>query len=146
MIYSLFNQPVQLAMERVLDASAARAHLIAHNIANADTVNYKALRLNFEDVLAREFDQTERASAFPLRQTDPRHLPGRSLHGLKGTVTEYGIIYEDDRTTYRLDGNNIDIDHETAEEAKNALLYSAMTELLNRKFAVLRTAISEGGR
>lgn len=146
MINSLFNEPVQLALERVLDASSARAHLIAHNIANADTTNYKALRLNFEDVLAQEFDQVERSSAFPLHRTHPRHLEGRSFHGLKGTVTEYGIIHQDNRTTYRLDGNNVDIDHESAEQAKNALLYSATMELLNRKFAGLRTAISEGGR
>ena len=144
MIYTLFNEPVELALERVLDASSARAHLIAHNIANADTVNYKALRLNFEDVLAREFDSATRSAAFPLKRTHPLHLPGRSLHGLKGTVTEYGIIYQDTNTTYRLDGNNVDIDHETAEQAKNAILYSAMTEVVSRRLSGLRTAILEG--
>jgi len=145
-IQLLFTEPVQLALERSLDALGARAHLIAHNIANLDTPNYKALRLNFEDVLEREFDRTSRQADFPLRRTHPLHLPGHTIHGLKGTITEYGVIYTDDKTTYRLDGNNVDIDHETAEQAKNAIMYSTVTELVSRRFTELRTAISEGRR
>ncbi len=146
MFNRLFNDPVQLALERTLDASSARAHLIAHNIANADTPNYKALRVNFEDMLAQEFGKAEAKTDMPLRRTHPMHLPGLLGGRLKGTITDFGVIYLDDRTTYRLDGNNVDMDHEMAEQAKNALLYSSVTELLDRRLAGLRTVISEGAR
>jgi len=145
MFNALFNDTTQIALERALDGSATRAHLIANNIANADTPNYKALRLRFEDVLAREIGRQDAIILEP-DTIDPRHLPKHSLHGLKGMVTSYGVIYTDDRTTYRLDGNNVDMDQETALEAKNAILYSTLTELVSRRFSALRTAISEGRR
>ena len=143
MFNSLFNTTPQVAIERALDASATRAHLIAHNIANADTPNFKALRLRFEDVLATELGRAEDSSPIPGR-IDPRHLPKHSLHGLQGDVKSYGVIYTDDRTTYRLDGNNVDMDLETALQAKNAILYSILTELASRRLSGLRSAISEG--
>ena len=145
MFNALFNDTTQIALERALDGSATRAHLIANNIANADTPNYKALRLSFEDVLAREIGRQDEIIPEP-GTIDPRHLPKHSLHGLKGMVTPYGVIYTDDRTTYRLDGNNVDIDQETALQAKNAIMYSTLTELVSRRFSGLRTAISMGRR
>jgi hypothetical protein len=54
MINNLFNNRTQVALEFALDAAASRAHLIAHNIANADTPGHKALRLRFEDYLDRD--------------------------------------------------------------------------------------------
>jgi len=145
MINSLFNDTTQIALERALDASSTRTHLIAHNIANADTPNFKAVRLRFEDVLARELDREDELPP-AHRQMHPRHLPKHSLHGLQGSVRTYGVIYTDDRTSYRLDGNNVDMDLETALQAKNAIMYSTLTELVSRRFSALRTAISEGRR
>ena len=145
MLNRLFDNPTQVALEYALDATSARGHLIANNIANADTPGYKALRLSFEDILASELNRTEQGS-IGLRQTDPRHLPGTVFHGLKGIPTPSGFVYSDDRTTYRLDNNNVDIDHEMAEQARNAIEYSALTELVSRRLSGLRTAISEGRR
>jgi flagellar basal-body rod protein FlgB len=145
MLNQLFNNPTQIALEYALDATSARAHLIANNIANADTPGYKALRLNFEDILEQKLDDADVAS-IGLRQTDLRHLPGIVFKGLKGTPTPYGIVYTDDRTTYRLDNNNVDIDQEMAEQARNAIEYSTLTELASRRLSLLRTVISEGSR
>ncbi len=146
MIHGLFSSTPQLTLELALDATGARAQLIAHNIANADTPNYKALRLRFEDVLARELEINPDRTANRLRDMRGGSIPTHALHGLKGTVTPYGVIYTDDRTTYRLDGNNVDIDHEQAEQAKNALQYSTLVELTSRRLSGLRSVISEGRR
>ncbi|HDS30544.1 MAG TPA: flagellar basal body rod protein FlgB, partial [Firmicutes bacterium] len=124
-----------------------RGHLIAHNIANADTPNYKAKRLRFEEFLARELGADVPGSTLPLARTNSLHLPGTHGFGTSGKlVPPIGIIYTQDQTTFRLDGNNVDIDHEMAEQAKNALQYSAMTDLVSRRLSSLRTAISEGRR
>jgi len=147
MFQALFQDITSQTLELSLDAASTRAHLIAHNIANADVPNYKAQRLQFEYFLQRELDRSETSAGdLTLRQTDPRHLPGHAAGGLKGTLTPYGLVYTEDRTTYRLDGNNVDIDHEMAEQAKNALMYTALTELTTRRMSALRTAISEGRR
>jgi flagellar basal-body rod protein FlgB len=145
MMTGLFNDPTQIILERSLDAVSFRGQLIANNIANGDTPGYKALRLRFEDILADEMGQSDR-STIGLRTTNPRHIKGAVFNGIKGTQTPYGIIYTDDRTTYRLDNNNIDIDHEMAEQARNAIQYSTLTELVSRRLSGLRTIISEGSR
>jgi len=146
MINTLFSNQPQLALEFAMGATSAKSRLIAHNIANADTPNYKAQRLKFEEFLAKELGEAHPGADLALRRTDPLHLPGHAAKGLVGTITPYGLIYTDERTTYRLDGNNVDIDQETAEQAKNAIMYSALTELVSRRFSALRTVISEGRR
>jgi flagellar basal-body rod protein FlgB len=144
MINQLFNQTPFLILEAALDATSARSHVIANNIANADTPNYKAQRLKFEDILTQEFNQGE-SSMLPLRRTNALHLPASGIEVLRNNG-QVGVIYTDDSTTYRLDGNNVDIDQEMAEQSKNAIQYSTLTELISRRFASLRTIISEGSR
>jgi flagellar basal-body rod protein FlgB len=146
MIDMLFNNPALLALEKGLDATSLRARLIADNIANADTPNYKAQRLSFEDFLARELDADRPAGELPLLRTNPLHFPGGRRPDIQGIETTNGIIYTDRSLTFRLDGNNVDIDHEMAEQAKNAIQYSTLTELASRRLAILRTVISEGSR
>lgn len=145
MINRLFNSTAFRALELGLDASSIRAHLISNNIANADTPNFKAQRLRFEEVLARRLGVDCPGGELPLRRTDPRHLPGRRTSPLDSIQTPVGDIYTDRSYTHRLDGNNVDIDQESAEQAKNALHYSILIELANRRLGSLRTVIS-GGR
>ncbi|HEX9746698.1 MAG TPA: flagellar basal body rod protein FlgB [bacterium] len=142
----LFNQPALYALERAMDASAVRAELIANNIANADTPNYKAVRMRFEEYLEREMGISTPTGDLPLQRTDSRHLPGNVSYGINGQFINGAFVYIDDSTTFRLDGNNVDIDHETAEQAKNAIQYSTLTELAGRRLSALRTVISEGRR
>ena len=47
-------------------------------------------------------------------------------------------------TTYKPNGNNVDMDLEMAELAKNQLWFNALTERVNGKFNTLRTVINEG--
>jgi flagellar basal-body rod protein FlgB len=144
MLNGLFNNPTLMALEHGLDACSLRGKLIANNIANVDTPNYKAQRLNFEDILASNMNATSEPGKLQLIQTDPRHLPGFGSNRLDGAYTPQGIIYTDNSQTFRLDGNNVDIDHETAEEAKNAIQFATLTDLIGRKYSSLRTVITEG--
>jgi len=142
MIEKLFSEVPLVALERALDASSLRARLIANNIANADTPGFKALRLNFEEKLAEELGVGREGGKLPLKMTHPRHLPGKGMLNPLAIETSSGTIYVDPYSTYRLDGNNVDIDLEMAEEAKNAMHYAALIELATRRFASLRSAIT----
>ena len=146
MLNGLFDNIAFQALERGLDACSLRAQLIANNIANADTPNFKAQRLRFEEVLAQQLGVESPHGHLPLIRTNPLHLPGGDIVDLNGIRTPAGVIYTDDSLTFRLDGNSVDIDHEMAEQAKNALQYSTLTELASRRLAILRTVISEGRR
>ena len=54
------------------------------------------------------------------------------------------IVQSSDGTTMRLDGNNVDIDAENAELAKNEIYYNTLVEKINSEFSRLKMAINEG--
>jgi flagellar basal-body rod protein FlgB len=144
MSINFFDTPASVTLERGLDACSLRARLIANNIANADTPNYKAQRLGFEDLLASKVNPDTPSGRLELIQTDPRHFPGTGIINPREIQNQASIIYTDDSQTYRLDGNNVDIDHEMAEQAKNAMQYSTLAELISRKYSLLKSVITEG--
>ena len=46
----------------------------------------------------------------------------------------------------RLDGNNVDIEYEMAEMAKNSIRYDTLIQSLNNRLRRLQSVISEGRR
>jgi flagellar basal-body rod protein FlgB len=59
--------------EQALGFRAQRAEVLANNIANADTPNYKARDLDFSAVLAAQQDKTKNGT-FALNMTNSRHI------------------------------------------------------------------------
>lgn len=59
-------------LNRALDASVLRQSVIANNIANNETPNFKRSEVRFEEYLQREL--TGNQSTFTGKRTDPRHL------------------------------------------------------------------------
>ena len=110
-------------LEKTCDASWTRNSLISNNIANVDTPNYKRKDLKFEEYLS---------SAVTLGSSLDEDIANVDLDTLTGTTyTDYGNV------DYRLDGNNVDIDTESAELAKNQIKYYTMLDSV-RSFRVLR--------
>ena len=122
---SLLDTPLNWALKSGLDYAALNHRLISDNIANADTPNYKATRLNFSDY----YDRAKRALADEAKQDMPYAKD---------------FIYRDESTTMRLDGNNVDPEKEMVELARNGLAYSTLIELVNRRGAYMLLAITEG--
>ncbi len=130
---NLFS-PVISQLEHGLQASALKQKTYAANIANVDTPNFKAQRVSFQSVLENQLS----SGSLATHRTDPRHISFS-----KSSVS--GIKLETLHTTQRQpNGNNVDIDLEMAELAKNQLWYNAMTERISGKFSTLRSVINEG--
>ena len=106
-------------LEKGLDASALKSDCIAGNIANVDTVGYKAKSVDFESVFRDSLD-TGSFSAAQATITENRH------------------------TSIRMDGNNVDIDAEMAELAKNSVLYEALTYSVSKELGRIKLVINEG--
>jgi len=121
----LLDTPLNWALKSGLDYTSLNHRLISDNIANADTPNYKATRLNFDDY----YEQAKRA----LDKGSKQQMPD---------VKEF--IYRDESTTMRLDGNNVDPEKEMVELARNGLAYSTLIELVNRRGAYMLLAVTEG--
>ena len=124
-------------LERGLDAASLRTQVIQNNIANAETPGFKSSRVAFESVFR---DALQAKSGFTTKVTRDKH---RSFTTDVNSVE--AAVIQNSNTTMRMDENNVDIDYENTQLAKNQIYYSALVQQLNSEFARLRMAIREGG-
>ncbi len=123
-------------LQQALDASWLRNKAISNNIANVDTPGYKRLRVEFEQFLSQAVSRKALTSSV----TNEKHIPIGA-----GSPSRMKIrVMEDHSTSMRLDGNNVDIENETAQLAKNNIMYNALIQKISGDFNKLRAAIKEG--
>ena len=122
-----------------LDGALSRHKYLSNNIANVDTPNYKRKDLNFITTLRNKVQCRDKLS---LSTTDQKHIKASST---SSTGFNKGIFLNQ-RTSYRNDNNNVDIDIEMAEQTKNALYYNTLTRQISDRFSILKDVISKGGR
>ena len=116
-------------LEKACDASWTRNSLISNNIANVDTPGYKRKDLRFEEYLANQVS---------LGTSLDEEIANIDLDTLTGTTyTDYGMV------SYRLDGNNVDIDTESAELAKNQIKYYTMLDSVSQEFSRLKMVVQK---
>ncbi len=118
-------------LETVADANWTRNSLISNNIANVDTPGYKRKDLAFENYLRDELSGGLSLDD-EVAEAELDVLTGR-------TYTDYGTV------SYRLDGNNVDIDTENAALAKNQIRYYTVLDSINQEFSRLKTVLKTGG-
>jgi flagellar basal-body rod protein FlgB len=117
-------------LEKAADASMTRYNVIANNIANNDTPNYKRKDVNFEDYLLEELTS---GSSRSLREK----VADVDLGNLTPTTyTDYSEL------SYRLDGNNVDIDTENVELASTQIKYNALIDSITYEFNMYKAALS----
>ncbi|MBB6452930.1 flagellar basal-body rod protein FlgB [Salirhabdus euzebyi] len=128
---SLFSGTIQ-TLEQSLDYASMKNKTISNNIANIDTPNYKAKDVAFKNVL-----QTA-STSFEAKRTHPKHIAF--------SQTNLSTFYEVARpnTTYNHNGNNVDVDMEMTELAKNQIYYQALVDRISGKFGSLETVIRGG--
>lgn len=117
-------------LEKASDASWTRNSVISNNIANVDTPGYKRKDIRFEEYLQ---------GAVSGGSSLDDNIADADLDSLTGTTyTDYAS------SSYRIDGNNVDIDTENAELAKNQIKYYTMLDSISQEFkriqSVFRTS------
>lgn len=129
----IFQKAGVSLLNRSLDAAALRHEAIASNIANVETPGYQRRKVKFEEKLRESLD-TRKISGL---RTDARHLPiGRE----RAMDVQPELVV--DRSSENNSGvNNVDIDQEMANLAKNQIYFSASATLVARKFRGLKEAI-----
>lgn len=129
---NLFGGTIQ-TLEKSLAYSTAKNRTIAQNIANVDTPNYKSKNVSFKNVLANTM-----SGSIQNKRTHPQHFTFQ-----KDTDQSY-IITENKNTMYSHNGNNVDVDKEMAELAKNQIYYQAVIDRINGKFSNMEKVIRGG--
>lgn len=116
-----------------LKLRAFRQQLLASNIANADTPNYKAVDIDFAAEMKRVISGAA-GSVQPAR-TDPRHLSAAS-----GNPFGVHVLYRTD-VQGNIDGNTVNMDTERAQFAENALRYETSLRVLNTEIQNIKNAL-----
>ena len=114
-----------------LQLRARRTKILATNIANAETPNYKARDLAFAEVLrdAKGMHGGSRLATHgntPLRTTNPQHMSGTR-------TTKHAQVMYREPLHASLDGNTVDKDQEQARFAENTVRYQASLEFINSR-------------
>ena len=133
----LFRNTISL-LERSLNLRSLQHRVLASNIANMDTPNYKAVELAVAEEMNRNHDS---GSGIQLVQTRPGHLP------LKHSPVDHLKLKVAKPPDFSLrgDGNTVDLDRTMGKLAENTLLYKTAAQILSRKFSGLKNAIKGGG-
>ena len=116
-------------LDRAADAAWQRNEAISNNIANVDTPGYKRQDVAFESVLQQALGNNRYESM------DDK-VANVNLSRLRGRAYVDYANY-----SYRLDGNNGDIENENVMLAENQLKYQGLISSINQEFTNLKTVM-----
>jgi len=123
--------------ETALSLRSQRQELLASNIANADTPNYKARDIDFASALQNALAGGKNGAA--MNTTDNKHMARAAATGdtlANGTPVLYRGVVQGS-----VDGNTVDMDVERNQFADNALRYEAGIMMINSQLKGLMTAL-----
>jgi flagellar basal-body rod protein FlgB len=123
-------------LEKGLDVESLRRKVISDNIANVDVPHFKRSEVNFESQLKRVLMERDEASGrYQGILTSERHIPFYVPRSIKSVQPRINLDYN---TTYRNDGNNVDVEKEMVDAAKNLMRYNAFVTSMNHNFRMLK--------
>jgi len=126
-LFSSINQ-----LEGTMGYHRDRHSVLSGNVANVDTPGYRPMDLRRVAPSEVTFD------ASLIARTSEGHLqPGNANVGLVEK-------FDDTTSSVGADGNGVTLDRELAKIDANRIRYTASSELVNRRFALLRYAASDG--
>jgi flagellar basal-body rod protein FlgB len=127
--------------ETALSLRSQRQELLASNIANADTPNFKARDIDFSNALQGALSRAGQP-ANQLATTTAAHMPQGAPDGSQlpdGTQVLYRGV-----TQGAVDGNTVDMDVERNQFADNAVRYEAGITAINAQIKTMMAAIQGG--
>ncbi|HZK57656.1 MAG TPA: flagellar basal body rod protein FlgB [Clostridia bacterium] len=123
-------------LAKALDASWRRNEIITNNIVNAETPGFKKSTVLFEEILGEQLSSRKLKGVV----TNPGHI---RINDININDVKYKIKTEDNFST-GMDKNNVDIDVEMAERAKNEIVYNVLTDKIQSNFRRIKFVINEG--
>ncbi len=151
MLDFLTNTPNIKTLESALKVSNLRHQVITNNIANIDTPFFKRSEVEFESYLKAYLDEAEGKTTkqipfdnkLDLDITNTRHISNNKKENIDTAPFLGATINTIDNQTMRTDGNNVDIDIEMANMAKNTIYYQAIAQRVGSYFNGLRDVIQK---
>jgi len=132
-----FGKTVDI-LHRAMSVASLRREVIANNIANADTPNFKRSTVNFEAQLKRALDDEKTTVEPAAFVTDPRHI---SFDQKLDWKTVMPVRHLDYLTQSKSNGNNVDLQQELMEAEQNQMEYSLMAQAATNEFNQLNIVL-----
>lgn len=126
------------SLQKGLGASWTRNSVISNNIANVDTPGFKSSSVEFESLYQKSLE--DEADGFKLKRTRSTHMD----IGNTDLENVEPVIVQNSDTVNRMDGNNVDVDQQMTNLARNIIYYNALTRKISGEFQQLGYAIREG--
>ena len=131
-------------VESALASRNLRQQMISSNIANIDTPFYKARDIAFEAALsqtAQEIYGKDENKILKLAQTDGAHFPRVDFPASNGAT-----MFLRDGHMARNDANTVDLDVETTELSKNAIMVTALDRAMKQSGQIFRNVIDASSK
>ena len=122
--------------ENALRLTSQRQQILATNIANSDTPNYKARDFDFKSAMMAAMNATSISSSIEMAQLNPLHLDAGNL-----STSNFAVLRKSKQNSQ--DGNTVDIDVERATFTENALRYESAIAFENSEIKNL-TLVLQG--
>ncbi|NYT65058.1 flagellar basal body rod protein FlgB [Alcaligenaceae bacterium] len=123
--------------QQAISLRQQRQEVLAANIANADTPNYKARDFDFNAALENAMGERMRLPDTSLKLTSERHIPAAAL-----SAGPNELLYRQPLQP-RLDGNTVDMDIERVQFADNTQRYQADLTLLSTRIKAMMAAMQQ---
>jgi flagellar basal-body rod protein FlgB len=127
------------ALELTARFAARRQELLAHNIANATTPDFRPVDADpgaFQRMLGEAIDRRrEGCEGLPWRETrEIRHHPRTGLHLVPRTPSGHILFH---------DRNNRDLERMMADVVENVGVFRAATDMMRSRFQLISGALAE---
>jgi flagellar basal-body rod protein FlgB len=126
-------------LQRGMAVASLRRDVIANNIANADTPNFKRSTVNFEAQLKRALDSENTTVQPQAFLTDPRHISFDEKMNWQDVKPVRQLDY---LTQSKSNGNNVDLQEELMSAEQNQMQYSLMAQAAANEFNQLKIVLA----
>lgn len=130
----LFDTYSSQATEASLDSLWMKTQVISNNLANADTPNFKASSVTFEEVLSNAHRQKNKEG----RELSTRDTEGSARKGAQFRTT----VVQDTWSSVRVDGNNVQLEQQQSELWKTYAQYSYLLDRISGHYGNIANAIN----
>jgi flagellar basal-body rod protein FlgB len=129
--------------ETALSLRSQRQELLASNIANADTPNYKARDIDFSNALQGALARGTQQQG-GMATTNPGHIANGPVAADGKALADGTPVLYRNVSQGAVDGNTVDMDTERTQFADNGLRYEAGITMINHQIHNLLAAIQGG--
>ena len=118
-------------LSKAADASWVRNTVLNNNLANVSTPGFKRSDIAFEDYLKKE-----------LSSAGTNIFMDQAVAGVDLSKLNVTTYVDQKELSYRLDGNNVDVDVENANLAQNSIRYYTLLDSITQEFSRIRMVLN----